>query len=272
MIVRYDTQNSKWVQKINGLSDDELLVATFRLASDMQIKKLNIPLEKYVRSCEKPDHNDWEDKPGEHIIEKIASASSGCISNYYSSNETKESRKKVKLSRMLSEIFLPDSEYSVERAESYGASGKRNKVKRKASKRASLNETTYRIDSSGIRYDFSIKTGSDDKVVLLYPQISAKNGSLSGTKWEEEMDTSFPLTLSLEQLKIDGIAIDAGKAEKKVRSTICDIQPIRGTKSGNYNGYSFIFPDGGHLLSGTLKIETSISAVVTELIYEGRSD
>ena len=272
MIIRYDTQNSNWVPKINGLSDDELLVATFRLASDRRVKKINDSLEEYVRSCEKPDHYDWEDKSGQRIIDKISSVSSGLIQKYYAADNTKESRKKVKLSRMLSDIFLPDSDYTTERISPGGLSGKRHNVKRKASKKASLNELSYRVDSGNIIYDFSIKAGSDDKVVQLYPRISAKNGSLNGTKWEDEMDTLFPLSSSLELLKIDGVTFDLGKADGKVRRTICDVQPIRSTKTGNNHGYSFIFFDGGHTISGTLKIKTSISTVVTELIYEGRPD
>ncbi len=207
MLIRYETENSKWVPRFENSDENKTLIAVFRLASDKKLKD-GSSLEEYVRGSEKSDHNNWEDYRQSDVIEKLSGNTGRKLRDaFIAKDDVIELRERSNLSGLFAEILLPERMSSADtsydkQTDSPRAAGTRRKQKLKSGYKSRLDVETSVLENDLRVIEFYLRSDSLSKTAEIYFEVNSERGSVSCAEWETEFDTRFPLSVISFELSV----------------------------------------------------------------------
>jgi hypothetical protein len=285
MIVGYETGNSAWISGIQNIPQDKVLIAFFRLNSkaDFRDKQNGLDkVEEYVRSCEEEAHDSWADRQGFTLIQKIQSNIQSKLSKAFSKDSTEQYEGPSSISRVMTELFLPNVSPS-EMEISSGGSGPQSKTVTLKKKKTAHNNRRSHFEvldtelSDGrliVKFTIDLNNGCP---VRLFPVVQTESEIMNSSDWEDEesIGTVFPITL--KSLSVDSLTADKKKLkDAAVRIDIADdsiktekylsAKPLRSSRGALYGVQVTSYSDCS--MQGTLVFESSERRILAGLDYE----
>lgn len=199
MLVRYDTENSKWAPKFENNDKNKALVAIFRLASDKTLKD-GSSLEEYVRASEKSVHNNWEDHKQQDIIARLSENTSKKLRDAFFIKDIYKFQVRSNLSRLFADMFLPKlittiSTVPDDQSEYLQKSNRSSRKRQKSGPGSSLDIKSSVLQNDSRIIEFYIRSDSLSNTAEIYFEVSSERGSVSHYEWETEFNTEFPLSI-----------------------------------------------------------------------------
>lgn len=215
MILRYDYAG-EWSNRLENVEEGTVIVALFVPCSKNIIKLdnndegISLTLEEYLRSCEKADHDNWEDirkfstSSGKYIdtsnlriIYKIQTRIANKLNEVLvKKEENKNIGVGTELNRQLATFFLP----------SRGFGHKANKrISDTIEKKIHRTMTTANIGNMHIENDMiansiEVEIGKDKEFEYDFC-IDTENKKINAIEWEKQVENEFPLKIVLLLIK-----------------------------------------------------------------------
>ncbi len=231
MIVSYE-DSGNWIGDIPSTSPSEYIVGIFVANSEKHLKNSSLDLEEYLRRSERADHMSWEDwsdrTSSGNKIDLIRRIQKNCVKKIkekFSAPLDKGVRiQDVGLGRLLAGFLLPSQGFgsswdggngggsgeggtggsSADDNHEGGGSGGKRSTQMKV-------EEGPLFENDEIRIVVLVSIGKK-KSAGINVYVNTENGSISGNKWEDQIGTEFPVSITDVHL----LSIRSGIRKKKV--------------------------------------------------------
>lgn len=206
MIVSYETE-APWIRQVDTTKPGEYILSMFTLNSENNIRAKEFDksdtqsLEEYVRSGEKADHANWEDKDfkGEQlkIVSRIQTNVSSKLKGLYNfKEEILEGERKSLLSGKYGDVLLPKSRFGKKAATTrQKPTGSSPLVTKTRTKKFTIfsDEIEYHNDKIIIPFDFT-STAPINEIQLQF-LIATETGNMDANNYEELSKGETPCRL-----------------------------------------------------------------------------
>lgn len=211
MIVSYEYSN-RWTDGIPKTIRGEYIVGIFVPNSDNMLLPDfgTIPIEEYLRKCEKADHSSWTDMTLSNgkipLVERILKGVRNHIAESFNQKPSgSAAQMNLGLGRMLADVLLPPEGFGGRPGQApprlSGGDG-RNTNPRITMLRI-MEPPKYK--ESHIQIDFEVLTNKNCEYAMINLSVAMEGGSYTPDDWEceDNIGTRFPL--ELKRLDITGI-------------------------------------------------------------------
>ncbi len=229
MVVSYATAGD-WTDNIPKTDKGEYIIAVFVANSAQTLKTTGMTLEEYIRKSEKADHMNWDDwatlSGNPNIITRIKRQVRKKIKDDYTVLNTGEGEKKnYGLGKALADFLMPPAGkvyWDDGNGGGRGSGGTGGESEGNDSDVTPVNRTSHVI----LRQNGQTEFGYDDihipirilfgklHYVYLECSVDSENGYISAEKWENELNTKFPV--ELEKFILKGVFKVNNKKKKPV--------------------------------------------------------
>ena len=267
MLIRYET-DGKWCPSVT-VEDENILLAVFVLQSSTLINSSDsmfeaISMEEYIRSCEQPSHDHWNDEGVLNIVGSIQNRVRKQLEKRFNTKQNEKKEEESGLSRFYTEAFLPPF--------GMDAGTKTSVIKnqsRKSIKRPSLSITSNNFSGSDRVISAEVRLGSSASVLRFV--LQSETGSIESDSWESDTGRPFPLTIT--SITVTGVSNRRGGLVdyrhnidlSEIYSKFSDFSIKTLTSRFHYVPYGVILtgPEGS-----SLALDISVSCNITSLAFE----
>lgn len=210
MLVSYETSGT-WVDGITPTKYEEYIIGIFVLNSEVSFRSEianRLPLEEYVRRCEKADHASWSDitlagcnESNPRLIFKIKNQISNAISKAYEIPPLDGGiRKNMGLGKFFGDLLLPPVNFGTQPGNPIGGNGGGGEIVSRAQ------EATLRIDRKKINYrtdgkvEFPFRVDLQKKAARhgceITAEVAVDTNTISATEWELWTNMMIPFKIA----------------------------------------------------------------------------
>ena len=213
LIVSYETVSSKWIPSVK-CSEDEYLIGYFVLKSSARLRKADMDMEAYIRSCEQAIHNSWNDKqvdkkfnpqPSNYtptFVKRIREQVSGVIQEAItpSKNTIVDRTKDLAYGNLFGKIFLKNflttkNGRPTGRGEENGSPGLTGTTVRTRRSISASYEISYTPNSVAITVHIKTCRNKKCKGCNIELNVLSGSGSMSAIQWHNEVGTLLPFQI-----------------------------------------------------------------------------
>lgn len=270
MILDYKSAD-KWAQKIRKPEDEkEQLISFFVPDCESKLKiddtlgeYSGISLGEYLRSCEKSDHMDWNDKSNITIVTNLASRLCEKINDCYKPKEDGDSEGSTsRLSGRLGRRLLPTKNYGKNKGGSGGAGS--------GGSGGSISNLDFKIlnqyicdNSISIEFELTFKNIRKEAFIGVF--VESEVGLMDAKAWEEGIKTEYPITIpavnncktySVNSAKTVLFDRSCTYQETRIENDYSTIELIY-TENGNVRGIKVVNGINNVVVSGTMVLVSS---------------
>lgn len=213
MVINYEI-NSAWTHGMPKLTEGEFLLGFFQPNGKKRLKKpagmsgIEITLDEYLRSTERADHSNWEDKEvygkKQRIIEKIQkNLPKKIAATYEESAEERKAKADQSLQRNLGKAFLPPSGFGKAAPVRPKTPGKppATPVFKTHNLSFKLEDMSFSDNGSVcVPFSMTVKNGLDN--IHLYLKAHTSQQEIDPGTWEKDIGSNFPAVVLYENLEL----------------------------------------------------------------------
>lgn len=204
MLIRYET-DGRWCPSVT-VDEDSVLFAVFVLNSGAPISLEDSifafkSLEEYIRSCEQPSHDHWNDEGELNIVGSIQTKVRKALEKKFNTKQTEKKEDESGLSHFFTEAFLPPVGMSAGTKSPVAKTQSRRSVRR-----AGFSVSSNRLSGLDRIISAEVRLGQSPSTLRFV--LQSETGSVESDSWES--DTGKPFPLGISAVTVTGISGQRG--------------------------------------------------------------